>query len=425
MNTTKEQLPAFMTQESGLNNEISITGKWVPKQKGGIFRKSKDSKEMLKEWEDIHSETKAHEGMLSTEINHAVGQDAVLVHHVFEDEKSLLGYFNQTASTHKEALTKVAKPEAHLIRGAKISENMEKAMLSKGVKGDFASYLFGYIKNDNVRPNPETAIQVTAKWTCKDGESVEDLIYWWQKVGTEAYDLEKGLVRFEVYKVIGEEALIIHETFDTSDELQFHLSKGTAHQFKNDIDQIAYPKNYFFRGPVSWTIRTYSKFMRLPATYSSQGSRYTKEGGNNSDGFSLSFNRNNNLKSNEMNNQEISVTYRWTAKEGKSEELKAIYQQVTKDMQANEPGALKVECYFEESSRTLVVYDLFSDAGALGFHLGTTAGAHFPQLLEVATPGAFLFCGDVPKEMQEAALGMGLEATFAPSQFGFTRELVS
>jgi hypothetical protein len=96
--------------------------------------------------------------------------------------------------------------------------------------------------------------------------------------------MEKGLVRFEVYRVIGENALIIHETFDTSDELQFHLSKGTAAKYKKDIDGIAFPENYFFRGPVSWMIRTYSKFLHLPATYSSQGSNFTQDGGNMSDG---------------------------------------------------------------------------------------------------------------------------------------------
>ena len=108
---------------------------------------------------------------------------------------------------------------------------------------------------------------------------------WWQRVGTDAHSMEKGLVRFEVYQVIGEDALIIHETFENSDELKFHLSKGTAEKYKKDIDKIAYPETYFFRGPVSWTIRTYSKFLRLPATYSSQGSHFTQTGGNMSDGI--------------------------------------------------------------------------------------------------------------------------------------------
>ena len=122
---------------------------------------------------------------------------------------------------------------------------------------------------------------------------------------------------------------------------------------------------------------------------------------------------------------EITVVYKWTAKPGKAEELKAIYRQVEKDMQETEPNALKVACYFDDSTDTLIVYDLFKDAGALGQHLGTTAAGHFPELLQVANPGPFLFCGDVPEEMQQAAVGMGLDATFAPFQFGFDRAMAS
>lgn len=121
-----------------------------------------------------------------------------------------------------------------------------------------------------------------------------------------------------------------------------------------------------------------------------------------------------------MENQ-VMVVYNWTAKEGKSEALKAIYQEVTNQMKANEPGALNVQCYFDEAKSKLVVMDLFQDAGAVGFHLGTTAGAHFQSLLEIAIPGEFLFMGNIPQEMQEAAKGMGLQATFAPNVFGFEK----
>lgn len=123
-----------------------------------------------------------------------------------------------------------------------------------------------------------------------------------------------------------------------------------------------------------------------------------------------------------MKDQQVTVVYQWTAKPGQSAALKAIYSEVEKQMQANEPGALDVQCYFDEASNTLVVSDLFVNAEALGFHLGTTAAAHFPQLLEIAQPGPFLFCGTIPEEMKQAALGMGLDATFAPSIFGFSRE---
>ena len=280
----KVELPVHMKIPTKLGQEISITGKWLPTKKGGIFRKSAESKEMLKEWEDIHEDARNHKGILSTEINHAIGQEAVLVHHVFQNADSLVDYFNTTATEHVAALTAVAKPGIHLIRGVKISDNVINALSSKNVKGNFGEYLFGYVKNDYQRPDPKNAIEVTAKWTCKEGGTIDELIYLWQQVGTDAYDLEKGLVRFEVFRVIGENALIIHETFETSDELQFHLSKGTAEKYKKDIDKIAFPENYFFRGPVSWMIRAYSKFLHLPATYSSQGSHFTQDGGNMSDG---------------------------------------------------------------------------------------------------------------------------------------------
>ena len=122
-----------------------------------------------------------------------------------------------------------------------------------------------------------------------------------------------------------------------------------------------------------------------------------------------------------MTNQNVMVVYKWTAKEGKSEDLKSIYQEVLGQMQSSEPGALEVQCYFDESSSSLVIMDMFADAGAVGFHLGTTAAGHFESLLQIANPGEFLFCGNVPEEMKQAALGMGLKATFAPHISGFKR----
>ena len=122
-----------------------------------------------------------------------------------------------------------------------------------------------------------------------------------------------------------------------------------------------------------------------------------------------------------MDNQEITVVYKWTANPGKAEELRTIYREVEKQMQETEPNALKVDCYFDESTNTLIVYDLFKDGAALGQHLGTTAAGHFPALLQIAVPGPFLFCGDVPEELKQAAIGMGLDATFAPHVFGFDR----
>ena len=280
-------MPAYLAAPTRLGDEISITGKWTPRQKGGLFRKSADSQEMLGEWEDIHLGARAATGVLSTEINHAVGEDAVLIHHVFANADALGNYFATTAADHMAALSKVAKPGLHMVRGTHIPESVQTALKDKQVNAAFGEHLYGYVNEDYQRPNYDTAIMVTAKWTCKPGSEshLEALKYWWQQVGTDAYDMEKGLLRFEAYQVLGEDALIIHETFANTSELQFHLSKGTAAKYKKDIDKIAAPEEYFFRGPVSWTIRTYSKFLHLPATYSSLGSNFTAPGGSMTDGL--------------------------------------------------------------------------------------------------------------------------------------------
>jgi quinol monooxygenase YgiN len=281
-----ETLPDFLAEPSRIGTEISVTGKWVPTTPGSRFRKSAESQEMLKERADIHNAAKADTGVLSTAINHAVGEDAVLVHHVFRDADALVHYFSTTATEHVAALTAVARPEMHLVRGVDIPERARDAMVSKNVPAVFAELLFGYVRNDYVRPDASTSIMVTAKWTAKPGvdTNLDDLKYWWQRVGAEAHSIEKGLLRFEAYAVIGQDALIIHEAFENNTELKFHLSKGTAEKYKKNIDAVADPEAYFFRGPVSWTIRTYSKFLHLPATYSSRGSHYTQPGGTMSDG---------------------------------------------------------------------------------------------------------------------------------------------
>jgi len=222
--------------------------------------------------------------VLSTEINHAVGEDAVLVHHVSENAEALGHYFSTTASEHMGALTAVAKPGLHLVRGVSIPDAAREGISSKGVEAAFGEHLFGYVKRDYQMAEPQTAVNVTAKWTCTEDGPLDELRYWWQRVGTDAFTMEEGLLRFEAYRAGGENALIIHEVFENSDTLKFHLTKGTAEKYKKDIDKIAAPEGYFFRGPVSWTIRTYSKFMHLPATYSSRGSNFTATGGSMSDG---------------------------------------------------------------------------------------------------------------------------------------------
>ncbi len=122
-----------------------------------------------------------------------------------------------------------------------------------------------------------------------------------------------------------------------------------------------------------------------------------------------------------MNDHGITVFYKWTAKPGKLDELKAIYKEVLQEMKENEPGTLKMACYFADELNAIFVHDLFSDGAALGAHLGGTAAHHFPALAQIAVPGPFFFCGDVPEELMQAAIGMNMGAEFGTHAFGFER----
>ena len=279
-------LPAVLATPTRLGTELSVTGRWVPSRPGTFFRRSPDADAMRQEWHDIHAEAAAHPGVLSTEINHAIGQDAVLVHHTFRDAESMVDYFASTGTGHMQALTAVARPESHLVRGVEVPASVRAAIRAKGVDATFGEYRFGYVKHDHQRPDLERAVMVTAKWTCLPdaADQLDALTEGWAQVARDARELEAGLIRFEVYAVPGEDALIVHETFRDTAELRFHLTRGTAAMHKKTLDAIAAPECYFFRGPVSWDIRTYSAFMGLPATYTRGGLHHTLPGGSWSEG---------------------------------------------------------------------------------------------------------------------------------------------
>lgn len=122
-----------------------------------------------------------------------------------------------------------------------------------------------------------------------------------------------------------------------------------------------------------------------------------------------------------MNDQHITVVYKWTANPGKLDELAATYAKVTEAMEKNEPGAEAVHCYVSEKENALYVRDEFKDAQAMGYHLQTTAASHFPHLLSIAVPGPFFFLGDVPQELQAATEQMRLGAEFGLHTTGYDR----
>ncbi len=100
---------------------------------------------------------------------------------------------------------------------------------------------------------------------------------------------------------------------------------------------------------------------------------------------------------------EIDLTYVWTAHPGMEEKLVGTYQAVGDMLEANEPGLLFYEISVSETGNQIVIHEIFEDGDALAFHLSETAAQFFPQLVEFANPGPFIFRGDVPEELKAAA----------------------
>jgi len=123
----------------------------------------------------------------------------------------------------------------------------------------------------------------------------------------------------------------------------------------------------------------------------------------------------------ESHSTEIDLTYVWTAHEGQADRLIATYGAVGEILEANEPGLLSYEIAVSETGQQIVIHEVFADAGALAFHLSETAAQFFPQLVEFATPGPFIFRGDVPEELKLAAYSMNMGAIFTGDWTGFER----
>jgi quinol monooxygenase YgiN len=123
----------------------------------------------------------------------------------------------------------------------------------------------------------------------------------------------------------------------------------------------------------------------------------------------------------ESQSDKIALTYVWTAHEGMEERLVNTYQAVGQILEANEPGLLSYEIAVSETGDQIVIHEVFSDGNALAFHLSETAAQFFPQLVEFATPGPFIFRGDVPKELKAAAYQMNMGAIFTVEWTGFER----
>ncbi len=118
----------------------------------------------------------------------------------------------------------------------------------------------------------------------------------------------------------------------------------------------------------------------------------------------------------------IDLVYVWTAKPGMSEQLVATYDAVGEVLKASEPGLLTYDLSVSETGEQIVIHEVFENGEALAFHLSGTAAKYFPQISRIATPGPFIFRGNVPDELRKAAYQMNMGAIFLTERDRFKRE---
>lgn len=281
MATSLPELAPHLASVPHFGTEIALTGAWITRG----ARSKLSQRTLVEKFQVLRAEEYFSHGLLEMEINPGVA-GGVVTHFVFASAEAMAHYFNSLARASIEQLVTMANPEPHLARGIKVPAHPAKELGGQHIPIIFGEWAYGFIRDSYAKPDPASAIMVSAQWSCinDDETSLQELTRLWQVVGTEAYEMEPELLRFEAYRIPGQHSMIIHEVFGTNKELQFHLQKGTAAIYKKDLDAVSTAKIYLFRGPVSWLIRTYSKVLRLPATYSSRDPRLPQAGNSMTDG---------------------------------------------------------------------------------------------------------------------------------------------
>jgi quinol monooxygenase YgiN len=125
--------------------------------------------------------------------------------------------------------------------------------------------------------------------------------------------------------------------------------------------------------------------------------------------------------SDEPASSQIDLIYVWTAHDGMEEQLIGAYAAVGAALEAGEPGLLTYEISISETGHQLVIREVFENNAALAMHLNGTAAQYFPQISEFATPGPFIFRGQVDEGLRQAAYGMNMGAIFTTDWNGFNR----
>lgn len=119
-----------------------------------------------------------------------------------------------------------------------------------------------------------TKIDLTYVWTANPGME-DQLIATYAAVGEVLEANEPGLLSYEIAVSEQGNQIIIHEVFEDSEALAFHLT-GTAAQYFPQISEFATPGPFIFRGTVPEDLKASAYGMQMGAIFTADWSGFER-----------------------------------------------------------------------------------------------------------------------------------------------------
>ncbi len=94
-------------------------------------------------------------------------------------------------------------------------------------------------------------------------------------------------------------------------------------------------------------------------------------------------------------------------KDGKSDDFKALMNEMVGATRANEPGTLIYEWFISEDGKSCHIYERYVDSAATMTHLGSFGQNFAERFLAAAEPTRFVVYGNPNDEVRGALAGFG------------------
>ena len=121
-----------------------------------------------------------------------------------------------------------------------------------------------------------------------------------------------------------------------------------------------------------------------------------------------------------MKHNQIYFRAEFTIEEGKTGEYKKLVEDMSRMVEANEPGTLNYQFYIDESETKCIVNETYANSEAIFAHIaGVASQTILPKIFMVSRISKHDVCGNPSKELQKVLTGFGSQ-TYIPLA-GFNR----